>query len=258
VAFDLSVNLEYGFTEAGDRLEDRIAAAAAAGFRKVEIFTMAGRDVASVRAALDAHGVELWSMVNDPRTRIIDPQTHDEFRANVRQSAENAVALGCKRVVIASGPAVPFLKRAVQLQTVADAVASVVPIAEEHDLTLILEAVNTRVDHPGVLFAMTEDCVKVAQIVDSPRVRLLYDMYHSIVEGEDPEVVLPPVMHLVDHVQIADAPGRGEPGSGAIDWPSQLAMLARLGYSGTIGVECYPTRQPTGEALAYIQELCAG
>lgn len=257
MAFELSVNLEYGFHEAGERLEDRIAAAAAAGFSKVEIFTMAGRDVASVRAALDSNGVTLWSMVNDPRTRIVDPQTHDEFRANVRQSAENAVALGCKRVVNASGPAVPYMKRAVQLQIVADAVASVVPIAEQHDLTLILEAVNTRVDHPGVLFAMTEDSAKVADLVKSPRVRLLYDLYHSIVEGEDPEAVLPGVKHLVDHVQIADAPGRGEPGSGTIDWPARLAMFERLGYTGTIGVECSPTRQPTGEALAYIKGLCA-
>ncbi len=257
MSFDLSVNLEYGFHEAGERIEDRIGAAAAAGFSKVEIFTTENRDLASIRAALDAHGVTLWSMVNDPRTRIVDPQTHYAFRANVRQSAADAVALGCRKLVIASGPAVPHMKRAVQLQIVADAVASVVPIAEAHDLTMILEAVNTRVDHPGVLFAMTEDSVKVAELVNSPRVRLLYDLYHSIVEGEDPKAVLPDVMHLVDHVQIADAPGRGEPGSGAIDWPAQLAMLQRLGYAGTIGVECSPTRQPTGEALTYIKDLCA-
>lgn len=254
--FELSVNLEYMFHEAGERLEDRVAAAAAAGFDKVEIFTTGNRDVATLAAALADNGVALWSTVADPRTRLVDPATHTEFRDIFRRAAEDANALGCRRLVVASGPAVPYQKRPVQLQTVADAVASVVDIAEEHGITIMLEAVNTRVDHPGVLFAMTDDSAKVAELVDSPRVRLLYDMYHSIVEGEEPAEVLPPVIERVEHVQIADAPGRGEPGSGAIDWPARLRLLEELGYEGVIGIECSPTRAPTASALEWIVRLC--
>ncbi len=257
MTFDLSVNLEYMFHEAGERLEDRVEAAAAAGFRKAEIFTTGNRDVPSLARALADNGVELWSTVADPRTRLVEPDTHGGFRDLFRQAAEDALALGCTRVVVASGPGVPWLKRAVQLQIVGDAVASIVPIAEELGVTIMLEAVNTRVDHPGVLFAMTEDALAVALQVASPKVRLLYDMYHSIVEGEEPAEVLPPAMHLVEHVQIADAPGRGEPGSGTIDWPARLQLLEQLGYAGVIGVECQPTCSSTAEALAYIRSLCA-
>ncbi|MFX4944931.1 TIM barrel protein, partial [Acinetobacter baumannii] len=76
------------------------------------------------------------------------------------------------------------MKRAAQLANVAEAVAGIVPVAEELGVTAILEAVNTRVDHHGVLFSRTEDAIAVIRAVNSPRVRLLYDMYHSIVEGE--------------------------------------------------------------------------
>ena len=255
--FDLSVNLEYMFQEAGERLEDRVAAAAAAGFAKVEIFTTGGRDIPSLARALVDHGVELLTVVADPRTRLIEPETHEGFRGLFRKAAEDAVALGCRRVVVGSGPGVPWLKRPVQLKIVADAVAGIVPIAEALGVTIILEAVNTRVDHPGVLFSQTVDAVDVIHHVQSPRVRLLYDMYHSITEGEDPAIVVPQVAGLIEHVQIADAPGRGEPGSGGVDWEDRLKLLQSVGYSGAIGIECSPTIAPTAAALRYIRDLCA-
>jgi hydroxypyruvate isomerase len=148
------------------------------------------------------------------------------------------------------------MKRPVQLDIVAEAVASIVPIAQEIGVTIMLEPVNTRVDHPGVLFSQTVDAVQVIEKVASPTVRLLYDLYHSVVEGEDPMTVAPRVAHLIEHVQIADAPGRGEPGSGKIDWPAMLGLLRRIGYAGPIGVECSPTQSSTPEALSYIRELC--
>jgi hydroxypyruvate isomerase len=253
--FELSVNLEYMFREAGDDLPSRVAAAADAGFRKVEMFTTAGRDVAALSKALTAHGVELWTMVVDPRTRLIDPATHDEFMGLFHRAVHDARELGCSRLVVGSGPGVPWQKRAVQLDTVADAVRAIAEIAAEHDVEILLEAVNTRVDHPGVLFSRTEDSATVVGKVASPSVRLLYDLYHSVAEGEDPHDVLPEVSDILGHVQIADVPGRGEPGSGSIDWPVMLDLLRDSGYSGVIGVECQPTRTPTATALNYIRQL---
>lgn len=257
MTFDLSVNLEYMFTEAGERLEDRIAAAAAAGFRKVEMFTTGNRDVPSLAAALAGHGVEMLSTVTDPRTRLIDRETHAGFRDMFRAAAEEAVALGCRRIVVPSGPAVPYMKRPAQLAIVAEAMAGIVPIAEELDVTIMLEPVNIRVDHPGVLFSMTEDAVNVIEAVASPRVRLLYDLYHSITEGEDPFAVLPAVIDHVEHIQIADAPGRGEPGSGTVDWQAMLGLIEQVGYRGALGIECVPSHMPTVEALDFIRRLCA-
>lgn len=255
--FELSVNLEYGFHECGPRIEDRIAGAAAAGFRKVELFLLKDRDLPSLASALDAHGVTLISTVADYLTQLVDPATHDGFCGVFRQAAENALTLGCSNVVVTSGRGVPWLKRPVQLRTFADALERLVPIAEELGVTILLESANTRHDHPGVLCSTTPDSIAVAEMVNSPRVRLIYDVYHSVVEGEDPLTMLPVVAPWMDHVQLADSPGRGEPGSGTIDWATVLAALAQTGYRGTLGLELLPTRTPTPDALALIQRLAS-
>lgn len=257
MSFELSVNLEYMFHEAGERLEDRMAAAAAAGFRKVELFTTGNRDVPSLKAALAETGCELFATVTDPRIQLVIEAQHDNFRTMFAQAAAEAAQLGAKRIVVPSGSAVPYMKRPIQLEIVAKAIASVVPIAEQHSLTIMLEPVNTRVDHPGVLFGMTEDAVAVIEMIDSPRVRLLYDLYHSITEREDPTEVLPKVAQYVEHIQIADAPGRGEPGSGQIDWAAMLKLIESVGYTGLLGLECSPTGSDTPAALAYIKQLAA-
>ncbi len=257
MSFELSVNLEYMFHEAGDRLEDRMAAAAAAGFKKVEIFTTANRDVPSLKAALADTGCELFATVTDPRIQLVMADQHDRFREMFAQAAAEAAELGAGRIVVPSGSAVPYMKRPVQLDIVAKAIASVVPVAETHGLTIMLEPVNTRVDHPGVLFGMTEDAVDVIERINSPRVRLLYDLYHSITEREDPNEIMPKVAQHMEHIQIADAPGRGEPGSGQIDWPAMLQLIKSVGYQGALGLECSPTGPDTPKALSYIRGLCA-
>lgn len=256
MAFELSVNLEYLFHEAGERLEDRMVAAAAAGFRKVEMFTTANRDVPSLKAALAETGCELFATVTDPRIQLVMEAQHDNFREMFAKAAAEAAELGAQRIVVPSGSAVPYMKRPVQLEIVAKAIASVVPVAESHGLTIMLEPVNTRVDHPGVLFGMTEDAVAVIEQIGSPRVRLLYDLYHSITERENPAEVLPAVIQHVEHIQIADAPGRGEPGSGKVDWPAMLKLIESTGYKGLLGLECSSTQPDTAAALRYFSELC--
>ena len=246
----LSVNLEYMFTDAGEDLASRVRAAAAAGFDRAEIFWTHDKDLDALAGALDETGVRLWTVLVDPRTtRLVLKETHDGFLEDVRRTVDDAVRLGCPHVVIGSGPAVPYLKRPVQIGIMTEAVARAAEIADDADLTLLIEAVNTRMDHPGVLTSQTQDSVAVVRGVDSPRVRVLYDLYHSVVEGEDPEIVLPAVIDLVAHVQIADAPGRGEPGTGDIDWPASFALLDTVGYTGAVGIECYPTVPSTADAL---------
>jgi hydroxypyruvate isomerase len=254
--FEVSANIEYMFHDAGESLEKRIEAAAAAGIRKVEMFTIDGRDVRSLQSALDSNGVQLWTVLTDPRTMLVDQKTHDHFLSLFRRTAENALQLGCPHVVCGSGMGVPYLKRQDSLRIVSAAFARAAEVAAELGVTILLEAVNTRVDHPGVLFSRTEDSYGVARQVNSPRVRVLYDLYHSVAEGEDTQTVLRQIAAAIGHVQVADFPGRGEPGSGRIDWKEKLAQLRDSDYAGVIGVECHPTQASTADALKYFVALC--
>jgi hydroxypyruvate isomerase len=254
--FEVSANIEYMFHEAGESLEKRVEAAAAAGIRKVEMFSVNNRDLRALKGALDGNGVQLWTVLTDPRTMLVDQKTHEHFLGLFRRTAEIAVELGCPHVVCGSGMGVPYLKRQESLRIVSGAFARAAELAAELGVTILLEAVNTRVDHPGVLFSRTEDSFGVVRQVNSPRVKVLYDIYHSIAEGEDTRAVLGEIAGTIGHVQVADFPGRGEPGSGTVDWKDKLAQLREHGYAGVIGVECHPTQSSTAEALRYFVAQC--
>jgi hydroxypyruvate isomerase len=251
----LSSNLEYMFKEGGDTIEQRIVAAAEAGIKYVEIFSTEGRDVESIASTLKKHQVTLHTMVVDPRIMLVLKDTHPKFLEVFRATAENAVKLGCKNLVCGSGTGAPFLNRKTSLETVTEAISQAADIAQEYGLTILLEAVNTRVDHPGVFFSRTDDTFYIANKLNRANVKVLYDLYHSVAEGEDVASTLHMIKNQIGHIQVADFPGRGEPGAGKLDWQNMLSLIKQSNYSGPIGVECYPTTASSKEALSYFRSL---
>jgi len=254
--YQLSPNIELLFTEAGEH-PDRIRAAAAAGFDAVEMWATSAVDVDALAAALDETGVALTSILAEPRTNFALPwETLDAFFEGLAQGIENAQRLNVPRIVLGSGTGFAGQKRVQNLERLVDVFSQAVERTEGSGVKLILEAVNTRVDHPGALTDSTVDAVTVARGVNSPSFGILYDMYHSIVEGEDPATELKNAAGLVDYVQIADAPGRGEPGSGSVDWAAQLRVLRASGYDGPIGLEYFPTVR-SEESVKHIRDVAA-
>lgn len=254
--FRLSPNIELLFTEAGPSHADRIRAAAAAGFDAVEMWPFDDKDVPSLRAALDETGVELTSQLAGPRVQFLLDPDHSEFYRGLDAGVRVARELGCPRMVVGSGAGHAGRPRQGQLEELATIYRRGIDHIEGSGVCLMVEAVNIRVDHPGALLDRTADAVWIARQVGSARFGVLYDLYHSTVEGEDVADEVRAGLDVIHYVQFADHPGRGEPGSGRIDWPARLDDLASAGYSGVIGLECY-TDRPSAEALAHIQSLVA-
>jgi hydroxypyruvate isomerase len=255
--YRLSPNIELLFTEAGSDYADRISAAAAAGFDAVEMWGTSSHNIPSLCDRLQQTGVALTSVLAEPRTNFTLPGTDlGPFFDGLDRAVENARELNCPRVVLGSGVGFPGAKRQPQLDRLVDVFSQAVKRTDGSGVKLILEPVNTRVDHPGALLDRTAEAVYIARGVGSDRFGLLYDMYHSLTEGEDPAVELANAGDLIDYVQIADSPGRGEPGSGAVDWPNRLAVLRKSGYAGPLGLEYFPTVESTA-SLAYIKAVAA-
>jgi hydroxypyruvate isomerase len=254
--YQLSPNIELLFTEAGDHA-DRVRAAAAAGFDAVEMWGTSTVDVDALGKALAETGVSLTSVLAEPRTNFALPwETLDAFFEGLDRGIEHARQLGCPRIVLGSGVGFPGQKRTQNLARLVEVFSQAVERTKDSGVKLVLEPVNTRVDHPGALTDRTADAVIVARGVGSDSFGILYDMYHSITEGEDPATELANAAGLIDYVQIADSPGRGEPGSGAVDWAAQLAVLRTSGYAGPIGLEYFPT-VPSEESVTHIRSVAA-
>jgi len=255
--YQLAANIELLFSEAGPDPADRVRAAAGAGFDAVEMWGTSGKDVKTLAAVLSDTGLSVACVVAEPYSSFTFPGTdRGPFFDGLDRGVENARTLGAPRIVVTCGVGFPAANRSDNLKMLIEAMSQAVERTAGSGVNLVIEAINTRIDHPGALLDRTADAVYVAQAVNSESFRIVYDLYHSIVNGEDPVTELVDAAGLVDYVEIADAPGRGEPGSGSIDWPGFLSVLRASGYAGPIGLEVYPTG-PSAESLEYIRSLAA-
>jgi hydroxypyruvate isomerase len=246
--------IEWLFADGGRAFPDRFRAAAAASFHQVEFWTTTDKDVDALQRAASEHHISITAFVSEPTGRLVDAATHADFLRGVRRSADLAARLGARNLIVLSGDALPGVDRRSQAGAIVDALQQAAPIAAASGVRLLLEPLNTRVDHDGYFLDSTAEGLDVIRRVGHPAVRLLFDLYHSVVMGEDPATVLEGAGELVGHVHIADVPGRHEPGTGGIDWPVQLAALRSAGYSGLLGLEYLPTRD-TESSLTYIAGL---
>jgi hydroxypyruvate isomerase len=256
--FQLAPNIDLLFTEAGESAADRVRAAAAASFDAIEMWGPTGKDIPALKDALEETGIQLTAQLAEPRMQfMIPPKKHEPFYEGLDAGVAVAQQLGCPRIVVGSGTGFGGRKRQDQLDELIEIFTKGTAHIEGSGITLVLEPVNVRVDHPGALLDRTAEAVYVARGVGSPNFGVLYDLYHSTVEGEDVAAELAAAGNVIKYVQIADAPGRGEPGSGSIDWSARLADLQDSGYSGPIGLEYYPTID-SAKSARRIQELVAG
>lgn len=251
----LSACLELLFDEPpGVALESRVAAAATAGIGEVEIWGWRDRDLEALQDALRRHRLRLRSLVVDPMLPLAD---RTAFLEAVASSVAVADRLGAAILVVGGGPALPGVARRSQLDAITAALRAAAPLAAEAGIVIGLENLNSRIDHPGCILDSTRDCLDVVDAVDVPAVRLLYDVYHSLVMGESPQLVAGGRVDRICHVHVADVPGRHEPGSGTADWPGLLDWLWVEGYRGSIGLEYVPTGA-TVESLTYVRSVVAG
>jgi hydroxypyruvate isomerase len=254
--YRLAPNIDLLFSEAGEA-HDRVRAAAAAGFDAVEMWGPTGKDIPALRDALAETGVAMVAQLAEPRMQfMIPPKHHKPFFTGLDAGVEVAQQLGCPRLVLGSGTGFGGRKRQDQLDELVEIFTKGVEHISGSGVTLVLEAVNIRVDHPGALLDRTGEAAYIARGVGSPDFGVLYDLYHSTVEGEDVDAELAAAADVIQYVQIADHPGRHEPGTGAIDWPARLAGLRSSGYDGPIGLEYYPATE-SAASVAYITSIAA-
>ncbi|WP_068079420.1 TIM barrel protein [Novosphingobium rosa] len=245
----LSPCIEWIFADEHEGLPDRIRAARAAGYRQVEFHLWRDKDIEGIAKALAETGVTLTGFCADPRRSLVDPAQHAELFAAVADSLVTARKLGKAPMIVASGFNREGISTKEHFDHAVTALKRIAAMAEDAGVMALLEPLNDRIDHPGMYLVSTTLGLDLIEAVGSPNLRLLYDAYHSAVMGEDARDVLQGRIHLVHHVQLADRPGRNEPGTGDLDLAGLCATLKDLGYQGGFGLEYRPT-QPALASLA--------
>jgi hydroxypyruvate isomerase len=239
---------------------DRFAAAADAGFSRVEYMFPYEHPAADVRARLDAAGLE-QVLFNLPagdwaagdRGLASDPARVDEFRAGVEQALAYAEVLDVEQLNCLAGLRLDGVEPAVQWATLTDNVRHAARRLKSAGRRLLVEPVNT-FDVPGFMLPTTDDALRLIDEVGEPNVLLQFDAYHVRRMEGDPATRLAPLLERVGHVQVADDPGRHQPGTGEIDFGALFELLDDAGYDGAIGLEYVPVPDTAG-SLGWIEEL---
>ena len=255
--FTLAVSAEMIFVDLP--FAERVRRIHALGF-EVEIWDWTRHDIDELVALRD-EGVVYSSMTGYVRGRLSDPEGADELLATARESVPVAQRLGIPRLNL-HGTGLDDRGLPVRPQPVATgemwlaAAATLTRIAELGEsagVTFVLENLNTAVDHPGVPFATAADCLALVAAVDNPHLRLMLDLYHAqIGEGNLIELCRR-ALPFIGEIQVADVPGRCEPGTGEIAYPAVARALVEMGYRGTVGLEAFASSDPE-LALARFRE----
>ena len=245
-----SACIEWLFEKEAPVFADRVRAAKTAGLAAVEFWGANAKDLDAVRAALDETGLEMAGILAEPASQLTDPATHAAFLDGVRNSLQSALKLGARAMIVTTGDERHDVPRQVQHAAIVKVLKDAADLVQGSGVVLALEPLNDRVDHPGYYLTSTIEGLDIVDEVDRPEVRLLYDIYHSAMMGEHIEDVLEGRLDRVVHVHLADTQGRGEPGSGTMDWRARVDWLSDHGYAGLIGLEYRPSGS-TLESLGF-------
>jgi hydroxypyruvate isomerase len=242
---------------------ERFRRAAAAGFSAVE-FWWPDEDLGQVEAAIKDAGLRValfnfyaGDMPAGDRGLLSDPARQEGFRENVPEALELAQRLGCSKLNALVGQEIPGMSREEQLELARENVGWAAGRAAEYGIEVLVEAVNT-FENGAYLLYRTDDAARFVASVGAANVKLQHDFYHMQRMEGNLKVTLRRHIGEIGHVQVADSPGRGEPGTGEIHYPYVFGVLEELGYDGYVGLEYNPTTERTEDSFAWIPESLRG
>lgn len=244
--------------------EERFQAAKNDGFEAVEFWDWRIRDLEATRKAAENAGITISGFNGDADFSLVDPSHKEKYIDYLKESIKAAKTIGAKSVTIHSnalgdgGIVVNHydeLSDTVKLCSMYDMLLECAKIAEKEEINLNLEALNITTDHVGNFLKYTQMGAEICRLINSPRLKLLYDVYHmQINEGCICDTITQ-YGNQFGHVHVADAPGRHEPGTGEINYKKVLRHLEESGYQGLVGYELFPMTD-TATAVKAIMEEC--
>lgn len=225
-------------------IQSRPAQAAAAGFEVVETWWLPPSAHSAWAKAVSRHGLDV-ALVNcdcgeisaGERGFLNVPEMRTHTLSAFRGALAFARRVGAPRVNLLVGIARAKVPARQEFETVASVLAECGSAAADEGMIVVVEPLNDH-DVPGYLLPDAATAARLIERVGAPSVRLLYDTYHAARAGNDVPAELRAYAGLIEHVQYADCPGRGMPGTGVIGVQDVIEALVEIDYSGSIGLEC--------------------
>lgn len=244
-----AVNIEMWWSK--EPFLKRIELAASLGFPSVEFWPWQGKDLSAIADLSQKLGIEIaqftaWGF----RPGLNDPKNHGDFVKAIEEGCRVAKQLNCKKMTVVGGDDQPGMTQKEMHEHIIAGLKKGAPIAEKNDVMLILEPMNIRVDHKGHCLYGSVDPVRICREVNSSHVKINWDLYHMQISEGDLCGRLADGFDQLGYVQLADHPGRNEPGTGEVHYNRVLRQVFELGYRGIVGLELRPLTTELAAAQA--------
>jgi len=234
----------------------RIEKAAKLGFPAIEFWPWRNKNLDDIKRITKELGLEVaqftgWGF----SPGMNNPKNHDKVAAEIEAGCKTANFLDCKLMTVVGGNDQPGMTQEQMHENIIIALKKAAPIAEKYKVCLILEPMNIRVDHKGHCLYGSPAAVRICREVNSPYVKINWDLYHMQISEGDLCGRLKEGFDQVGYLQLADHPGRCEPGTGEINYSRVLKEAWDLGYRGFVGAEC---RVKENETIAAKRLVASG
>jgi hydroxypyruvate isomerase len=244
--------------------EEKVAAAADAGLESVELVNeqqaWSDADVTKYKRLLESYRMGMDTVVGQtdwtrrPVT-MVNPAHRDGFLQDVKNAIGWAKKLNVPQIILLTGNEQPGLSRGEQYASLVEGAKRATDLAAAADVTLILENLNSKVDHKGYFLTSAREALRAAKEVDNPHFRLLFDIYHEYVQNGDPIAAMNEAEPYTAVYHVADAPGRHDPGTGVMKWNDIYKAIGKSGYSGYLTLEYLPLGDQVASLIKAVTQM---
>jgi hydroxypyruvate isomerase len=247
--------------------EVQFAAAAEAGMQSVELVSeqqsWSDADAARYKGLVQSYGMHIDTLLSQtdwtkrPVT-MVNPAHRDGFLSDVKDAIAWAKKLDVPQIIVLSGNEQPGMSREQQYASLVEGGKRAAELAQAADVKLILENLNSKVDHKGYFLTSAKGALKAAKEVDHPHFRLLFDVYHEYVQNGDPIPAMSEAEPYVAVYHVADAPGRHDPGTGQMKWDDIYKAIGKSGYAGYVTLEYLPEGDQVASLIKAVTQMRKG
>jgi len=250
-----TANLSLLFTE--NTLIDRFKAAKQAGFEAVEIQFPYELSAATIKNSLDEHNLKLV-LFNVAAADLLQggeglacvPEKRDQFKKAVAETVEYAKLLKPEAINVLPGRCLDSSRSEQYLETFKENLGVAIEAFSPLGIKTVFEAINIH-DMPGFIIHSGTQMLEVLAQLNRPELLMQYDIYHMQMMGEKPEAFIAEHADKIGHIQFADCPGRGQPGTGQVDFDRIFSVIEKSAYLGWVGAEYKPVGT-TSESLSWL------
>jgi hydroxypyruvate isomerase len=245
--FKLSVRVEPIFR--GMDLPQTMEKVAEAGYQGFEFGNWRAQDAAAITKLKNKLGLECACLVgnravNPKGMTLVDPADREAFLAEIKASTEAAKRFETTRLVTLTGNELPGVPREAQHKSIVEGLKRAYDVVAPHGVTLIVEPLNTLVNHQGYYLNHTPEAFEIMREVASPNVKILFDIYHvQIMDGNLIETIGKNIASI-GHFHVGDVPGRHEPGTGEINSTNVFRAIRETGFRDFVAMEYTPSKDP--------------